>query len=140
MLSIERLHLEFDEKFRLPMRTTPGLPTAKQVNYDYICFLEEAKEMVEAFEQYDLPAYYDALIDLQYFLTGAFTRANLPIEPGFIEVHRANMDKERADIYGLNSKRGSSLDVIKPVGWQPPNMLRVVNEIQEKHKCLTQKD
>ncbi len=141
MLIIEKQHLEFDAKFKLPMRDTPGFPTAKQVNYDYICFSEEAKEMVEAFEQHDLAGYYDALIDLQYFLTGAFTRAKLPIEPGFTEVHRANMSKERADEYGINSKRGSSLDVIKPVGWQPPDMVKVVADIiYEDYRCSTQKD
>ena len=40
-------------------------------------------------------------------------------DSAFYVVHRANMLKERAKS-AADSKRGSSLDIVKPPGWQPP--------------------
>lgn len=47
------------------------------------------------------------------------------------DVQRANMSKERA-LRASDSKRGSTYDVIKPVGWIPPQ----TEEIIAKHKAL----
>lgn len=47
------------------------------------------------------------------------------------DVQRANMSKERA-LREADSKRGSTYDVIKPVGWIPPR----TEEIIAKHQAL----
>jgi predicted HAD superfamily Cof-like phosphohydrolase len=48
------------------------------------------------------------------------------------DVQRANMSKERA-LKASDSKRGSTYDVIKPVGWTPPQ----TEEIIAKHQTVS---
>jgi predicted HAD superfamily Cof-like phosphohydrolase len=75
----------------------------------------------------------DALVDLQYVLTGnvrfhgfAVVRYDpilsqtLPVfDSAWYRVHAANMRKVRSNGTG---KRGSTFDVVKPEGWVPPNL------------------
>ena len=59
----------------------------------------------------------------------------------FAEVQRANMQKERS--IGENdprSKRASSLDVIKPTGWVPPDVSGVIDKFKESRIFTTPKN
>lgn len=49
-----------------------------------------------------------------------------PFREGWELVHAANMRKEPAKGDGSNSKRGSPYDVIKPPGWDPPDLSGLV--------------
>lgn len=65
----------------------------------------------------------DGLIDLAYVLYGTVHLHGFRgiWQAAWDAVHQANMQKvrvERAD----DSKRGSTFDVVKPEGWQPPNL------------------
>lgn len=92
----------------------------------------------------DLPKAFDALVDLAYVVLGTAHMHRFPWNDGFARVQRANITKERCgidhkfyrendgdqdlcDICGkhkvTHSVRGSALDVIKPAGWAPPNMV-----------------
>lgn len=78
--------------------------------------LEELTEFVLA---KDVEEKYDALLDLIVFAAGTLERMGLEIDAGLREVVKANLEKE----LGPGTKRGGfQLDLIKPSGWQPPNL------------------
>lgn len=65
---------------------------------------------------------FDALIDLVYVALGTAHLQGYPWQKGWDLVQTANMAKVRAAKDGSNSKRGSSLDVVKPEGWTAPDI------------------
>jgi predicted HAD superfamily Cof-like phosphohydrolase len=73
----------------------------------------------------DHPQMFDALIDLVYVAYGTAHMAGYPWEEGWGEVQRANMQKIRAT-RADQSERGGTLDVIKPVGWEAPDIAGVL--------------
>ena len=75
-----------------------------------------------------LEAAFDALIDLQYILLGTAELHGFDrFDEGFARVHAANMAKERA-ARAEDSKHGSTYDIIKPEGWQPPVLADLVTQ------------
>lgn len=117
---------EFHSKFGLDSVNEHGpdphtLPT--QVEQFRLKFLrEELAELETAMSEEDLPKIADALVDLVYVALGTAHLYGLPWNELFWAVQQANMAKERAKADGSNSTRGSSLDVVKPEGWQPPDI------------------
>jgi len=110
---------EFHYKFKIhPAKNKPHWPpvTNKKFRDD---FLEEE------FEEYrsakTLEDAFDALIDIVYVALGTAYLFGFDFNEGWRRVHEANMRKVRAKS-SKESKRGSSYDVIKPEGWQPPNL------------------
>lgn len=85
---------------------------------------EELVEMVEAHRTKDLPKFADALGDLLYLVCGTAHFASVDLDLVFAEIHKANMRKVR-DVDGTG-KRRSKIDVVKPPGWQPPNIEQVL--------------
>lgn len=82
---------------------------------------EEVKEYVDAEAMEDE---FDALLDILVFAAGALLRHGFPVE-GIEEVVRANMSKE----IGTNKKRHDfELDLIKPEGWQAPNLVKYLTK------------
>ena len=110
----------FQEKFGVPMADVPSLLT--QPVYDFrLKFLhEELQEFADAHGANDLPKAADALVDLAYVLHGTALMMGLPWEKLWNEVHRKNMEKVRAT-HESQSARQSTLDVVKPEGWTPPD-------------------
>lgn len=117
----------FHRKFDLPHAHDgkPRLISVEEREFRLKFLFEEFEELVKAYEAEDLPAIADALIDLVYVALGTAHYHQLPWERLFAEVQRANLSKERAVHVG-QSKRGSTLDVVKPEGWRPPNILEVL--------------
>ena len=72
---------------------------------------------------------FDALIDLVYVAMGTAHFLGYPWQMGWRLVQRANMSKVRAQKDASDSKRGSSFDVVKPQGWYPPNIGRLLSRI-----------
>jgi predicted HAD superfamily Cof-like phosphohydrolase len=70
---------------------------------------------------------FDALIDLNYVSLGTAHLLGYPWPGGWKEVQEANMAKRRASS-ASESGRGSALDVIKPEGWTPPDLGRVLKD------------
>jgi predicted HAD superfamily Cof-like phosphohydrolase len=130
---------DFHRKFGLPT-TDDGPPrelTAEEMRFRVRFLLEELEEYCEALgisliwkvsappvtgelSKQDLPHAFDALMDLVYVALGTAQMHRFPWAEGWLAVQTANMTKERAQNDGSDSKRGSSLDVVKPEGWQPP--------------------
>jgi predicted HAD superfamily Cof-like phosphohydrolase len=74
-----------------------------------------------------LPEVADALIDLVYVALGTAQLHALPWSALFAEVQRANMTKCRA-AQAQDSKRNSTFDVVKPHGWKPPEIAKILKK------------
>lgn len=86
---------------------------------------EELDEFSKAHGEYDMHGAADALIDLAYVTHGTAVLMGLPWYSLWDEVQRKNMLKERAT-NASQSKRGTTIDIIKPVGWTPPDHSRAL--------------
>jgi len=117
----------FHEKFGLPNTQALGAGPINYVNLEGMLefrknFLqEEFDEFVEGLEEQDMGKMADALIDLVYIAMGTAQMLGLPWDELWDDVQAANMRKVRAAPDGSNSKRSSSLDVVKPAGWVGPD-------------------
>lgn len=114
---------EFNEKFGLPIGDRDALMKDPQVqNYRTGFLQEELNELVLAFAQGNKVDAFDALLDLVYVAQGTalfMGISGMQWDAGMRAVHAANMAKERAG-KASDSKRGATLDVVKPAGWAGP--------------------
>ena len=117
----------FHEKFGLTYNGGPRLLDFDVLSFRMKFLEEELGEFIESAAEQDLPGMADALIDLVYVAMGTAYMLGLPWQQLWNEVQRANMSKVRAQSKD-ESKRGSSLDVIKPAGWTGPDIKRVLKE------------
>lgn len=143
---------EFHERFGLD-NTTYHQIGPREVPPDVLEFrinfmLEELQEFVEAVGGYlqthhelngppkikavipgDNKVYhadsFDALLDLVYVAMGTAHLMGYPWKLGWRLVQRANLLKQRTPS-AKESKRGHRLDVVKPAGWTPPNIGRLL--------------
>lgn len=109
--SLPRRVRAFHAKFGHPNRTTPTIPSDEEVRFRMRLILEEAVEFLDACLDHeknegssgarwrafiasaviklDLPAAYDALIDLAYVIEGTHASFGTEAKPGLDEVQRA---------------------------------------------------
>jgi len=140
---------EFHMKMDIPRPTTPTVPADDVLQYRVLFMEEELDEFRQAMADFvrgrqahlagdELAIAYpptsqlkatakmaDALIDLVYVAMGTAYLMGLPWRDLWDEVQRANMAKERAaspEESASKTGRGHSLDVVKPVGWTPPDI------------------
>jgi len=90
--------------------------------------LTQAKQEIEAVISeaevaVDVVELADALGDLDYVIEGTRLECGIDGAPVAAEIHRANMDK-----FGPGSKRREDGKVLKPPGWRPPDIGRVLFE------------
>jgi len=127
---------EFHHKFGLPMADETTAPCAindETFLYRYQHLLEELHELLKAHRDSDLVGVADALADLVYVALGTAHFYHLPFDAVFAEVQRANMEKERAtSAKDERSKRASAFDIVKPEGWQAPNIKGVLQKVGVK--------
>lgn len=90
----------------------------------------------EANYTFHLEEVLDGMIDLAYVLFGTVYLHGFQdvFAEGWRRVHAANMAKVRAEL-DTDSKRGSTLDVVKPAGWEKPTHTDLVecNDIHQSH-------
>ena len=81
---------------------------------------EEVQEYAEAARNNDMVEVLDALADIGYILAGTIINHGMQniYDAAFDEVHRSNMAK-LVDGKVLRREDGK---VMKPEGWQPPNL------------------
>lgn len=119
---------KFHEKFGLPRAGDghpPVMPDAETMRFRVARLVEEIDELRTALAYNDLVGAADALVDLVYIALGTAHFCRLPWPELFAEVQRANMTKRRASD-AAESKHGTTLDVVKPQGWLPPNIVDVL--------------
>ncbi len=80
---------------------------------------EEFEETTQAVIDGDAEEIVDGLIDLIVIAIGTLELAGVNTEKAWLEVMRANFDKQRGIKPGRESSGG--FDVVKPVGWRGPN-------------------
>lgn len=127
----------FRRAMQLPIGNEPKFLLPAETSYFSRFIMEELSEYLRACEEGILVDAADALIDLVYVTMGCAHAMGLPFDTLFDIVHKANMQKQPANDY-IRSLRGNQYDVIKPVGWQPPEqeMEFVLREhMQHVYKC-----
>lgn len=120
---------EFHSKFELKSEEAkePSLLSGEMSTFRIKFLKEELTEYINSAKTGDLEGCFDALIDLVYVALGTAAFHGFPFEEGWKEVHKSNMQKIRVKNID-NSKRKSQYDVVKPKGWQHPNLSKILNE------------
>lgn len=112
--------LEFNNAFEIPKMDSPGLSNDELIELRIKLLKEEVEEYAEAARSGDLVEVLDALADIGYILAGTIINHGMQhiYDDAFDEVHRSNMAK-LVDGKVLRREDGK---VMKPEGWQPPNL------------------
>ena len=112
--------LEFNNAFEIPKLDSPGLSNDELIELRIKLLKEEVEEYAEAARAGDLVEVLDALADIGYILAGTIINHGMQhiYDDAFDEVHRSNMAK-LVDGKVLRRDDGK---VMKPEGWQPPNL------------------
>ena len=121
---------EFFHPLSVLVRTIP--PPAVKLDPELIKFRlrflrEELEEIEQGYRDGDLEQVADGLVDLVYVALGTAHLHRLPFNELFSAVHEANMKKVRAQS-SADSKRGSFYDVVKPDGWQKPDVAQILKD------------
>ena len=122
--------LNFHEKFKVPLANKPTLLEGEMLKFRIDFLQEELNELKKAHIDDNLEEAFDALLDLAVVLFGTSQIMGFSEEAwneGWNEVHRANMSKERCTD-ASQSKRGTALDIFKPIGWQKPNHTPIIEK------------
>jgi predicted HAD superfamily Cof-like phosphohydrolase len=131
---------EFHTKYQLRYEGKPRLLPHEMMHFRLGFLLEEFQEYKSAslspkFTDDDvaqlLEAQLDALVDLVYVAIGTAHLHGFDFAEAWRRVHAANMTKVRAES-ASDSKRGTTFDVVKPTGWQPPSHKDLVEDHAHK--------
>lgn len=125
---------DFHEKFNLDNVTYHGA-SPRDLDPDVLAFRieflrEELKEFEDACAAGSEAGKFDALLDLVYVALGTAQLLGYPWQRGWVAVQHANMRKVRAASDGSDSKRGSAYDVVKPPGWEPPDLESILRDYE----------
>jgi len=82
---------------------------------------EELDEYKKCSDEGNLEGQFDALVDLAVVLFGTSLLHGFPFEAGWVRVMHANNQKVRVE-KASDSKRKSLFDLVKPEGWQSPDL------------------
>ena len=112
--------LEFNQAFDIPTLQSPGMSNEELIELRIKLLTEEVQEYAEAARNNDMVEVLDALADIGYILAGTIINHGMQniYDAAFDEVHRSNMAK-LVDGKVLRREDGK---VMKPAGWQPPNL------------------
>ena len=89
---------------------------------------EELDEFLQGYALNDHAQMADALVDLVYVAMGFAQVMGYPWQEIWDAVQKANMSKRRAHADGHDSKRASSFDIVKPPGFVPPPVARILKQ------------
>lgn len=132
------VHL-FHRKMKLPHPKTPQLLDTDTLDFRVKFMQEELREFILANDLGNLPLAADALIDLVYVVMGTAVMMGLPWQALWDAVQYANIRKEPATAENdERSTRQHKLDVVKPAGWQPPDIQAVLNRYSRIAEQISQ--
>ena len=114
-------HVKFGNAYNGKPRDLPN----DLLNFRIQFLEEELTEYRHAAITEDLEGQLDALVDLVYVALGTAYLQGFNFQEAWKRVHEANMRKIRATDAG-QSKRGHASDVVKPVGWEAPDLSDLV--------------
>ena len=124
----------FHHKFEIECATRPGILDIDIMVFRSNFMQEELDEFITAVYANDLETAFDSLIDLIWVAKGTADMMGISENmwnEGWQEVVRANMDKVRATgTHDPRSKRKHKLDIVKPIGWTPPNLEKIIKKYE----------
>jgi predicted HAD superfamily Cof-like phosphohydrolase len=115
--------IEFHRRFAAWIGDRPALPAVDLAAFRLALIDEELAELRAAIGIGDVVAVTDALADLLYVTYGAAITFGIDLRPVFEEVHRANMAK-------LGGGTRADGKVLKPGGWQPPDLAPLLEQMR----------
>jgi len=118
-MDIYKLVVEFQTKV-LGNRPYFDNPDLKEYKFIVDTLEEEIQEFKDGYANNSFNEMADALIDLIYFALGHSYRMGINFNDNFLLVHKANMQKIKA-----NTDRGET-DAKKPEGWKEPEFKPLV--------------
>ena len=112
--------LEFNQAFEIQKLEQPGLSDSNLIELRIKLLTEEVQEYAAAARAGDMVEILDALADIGYILAGTIINHGMQdiYDDAFAEVHRSNMAKL---VDGKVHRRDDG-KVMKPEGWQSPNL------------------
>lgn len=115
--------LKFGQGYSGPIREMPASVASLRKKL----LLEELTELVTSIDAGDQEEILDALVDMQYVLSGTINECGMRdvFDEAFMRVHHANMQKALVPSRH-GSKRDSPLDIVKPDGWVKPDLSDLV--------------
>jgi predicted HAD superfamily Cof-like phosphohydrolase len=120
---------EFHEAFGVPVLPTPQMPHEERRKLRYRILKEEFEEYVAAENDDDLAEVADALGDMAYIIAGTALEYGIPLDRVLDAIHASNMAKLGPDGKPLKREDGK---VIKPDGWQAPDIAAVLSHEDEE--------
>ncbi len=86
---------EFHRAFKRPVREEPGFESEESKKLRVRLLKEEVDELKEALEEDDKVGVLDALVDIQYILSGTVVEFGFQklFDDAFEEIHSSNMSK-----------------------------------------------
>lgn len=121
----------FHEKFGLEYRGEPRALDNAELDFRLKFLREELDEVIEAAVLGDLAQLGGELADLVWVAIGFALRSGIDLRDHWEEIRRANMAKVRATD-ASQSKRGNTIDIVKPEGWQRPNHGEVLKRARQR--------
>lgn len=126
----------FHEKFKIDYRGKPRMLPQDLQDFRIKFMREEVDEYELALNtpgdiSKSLHDSLDALVDLVYVALGTSHMHGFNFAEAWRRVHLANMMKRRT-LSASDSKRGSTYDVVKPEGWQPPDHTDLIEDHAHK--------
>lgn len=115
---------EEQAKFMLACGQTVGVKNDDQFDLYVRLIEEEAEELAAAVMVGDKTEIFDALLDIIVVCIGAGHSAGLPMEAGWREVIRSNMDKVDPETGFV--KRRADGKILKREGWTPPRLAALI--------------
>lgn len=101
--------------------TTPTFPDEQTKDLRIKLLNEEMKETIDAMNNYDMEEIADGIVDSIVILIGTALTYGINILPVWDEVYRTNMAK-------AGGKLREDGKLLKPEGWQPPNIKKILKE------------
>lgn len=114
--------IEFHEAFGAHIQNHPGVPGLEEVGLRRRLVKEEYEELIAAIDQDDLVGIADGAVDLIYVTIGLMVSYGIDATKCWDAVHESNMAK-LVDGRVVKDDGGK---VLKPEGWQPPNLAKVM--------------
>lgn len=90
------------------------------------CLEEEWIELQEALDEDDLPQIAKEVADVVWTALAIAKGFGVPFDAVWEAVRRSNFDKVGPN--GEMSRRGDG-KIIKPPGWKPPDIIRILEEV-----------
>lgn len=113
--------------FMLACDQTVGKFNQEQFKMYLSLIQEEADELAQAIQQHDKVETLDALIDILVVTIGAIHSLGVDAEGAWNEVLVSNLAKIDKDTGKVRKREDGK--VLKPEGWQPPNLGKYVRPL-----------